>query len=107
MNIEYSERLKQSPTEYALAQSASNRLEELLENRASQVSAEWDRVRDEMGSDSLTLRLSDIEGDSSNGRLTLEELRSPGATAFRLLRLYSTIIRTKIDRQMAHMGLEN
>lgn len=104
MQVVYSDRLKQSPEAYAVAQAASNRLEALLASRAKQVSGEWDRATDDRGRDALSLNLRDVEGDSSSAKIAVDELRSPEGSDFQLIRLYMHILQDKIDRQVKNLG---
>jgi hypothetical protein len=96
MNVSYTEKARQSGEGYALLEQATKRLEEVLGEEASRVSAEWDRTEDEKGQPLYALTLRDAS-DKVTGRLAPDELLSPPSTRFRLRRLWGDLLHARTE----------
>lgn len=98
MKIIYSEALRQSGDLFALAQRASQVLEDVATRSAPRVTAEWDRDPEENGGNFVRLRLSDWIG-SVTARLSRAELSSDeDALVGRLNRLWGDMLEIRLDR---------
>jgi hypothetical protein len=101
--VTYSERLKQLPALYRLAEQASTHLDNVISQRyAPLISVEWDRTEDERGQPVATLTLKE-EGDEVTARLSPRELEDPTDRRIRLLRLWGDLLQLGIRKRLDGM----
>ena len=91
--------MKQWPDGYALAQKASNRLEEVLGKSADIVSAEWGLTVDDRGRQVFQLQLND-PANRSERQIDPDALRSSALTGFHMHRAWGDLLRARNERHL-------
>ena len=99
MNVTYQDQAKQGAEECTLLQQATQRLEEVIGQTVTEVSAQWSQGQDKHGRRIYTLTLSDAAQQMS-ATFSLDELRSPRQLRSRLLDLWGDFLRAVSDAQM-------
>jgi hypothetical protein len=84
---------------FALVQSATKILGEVIGHSADSVSVSWDRVRNGRGRTMYTLRISDSFGEES-ASFTPAELESPSHLRSRFLSLWGDLLQARSDAQV-------
>jgi hypothetical protein len=97
MKIIYSEALRQSSDLFALAQRASQLLEDVATRSSPLATAAWDFDRDERGQAVVLLRLSDWIA-SVTARFSPAELANVDALSGRLNRLWGDLLQVRSHR---------
>ena len=99
MNVVYTDAAKEAGDQYVLLQQATKRLEEILGQYASQITARWDRTEDDKGRTLYLLQLEDFTGEVA-ARFAPDDLRSPTQTAFRLRRMWIDLLQLSNELQL-------
>ncbi|MGH7170548.1 MAG: hypothetical protein ACRELG_09755 [Gemmataceae bacterium] len=104
MNVEYSDRTKQTEEHFELLLQATARLKETLSAAQDSVRARWDRIEDERGCPLYSLKLSDFSGEVE-AAFTPDDLRKGDSLReadmrFRLARLCGELMRIRSHKLM-------
>ncbi len=97
-NVTYSDKLKQAPTLYRLAEKASTYLDDVISRRFTPlVSVEWDGTQDDRGQPIVTLSLKE-EGDEVTARFDPKELEDGREMKSRLRDLWDGLLKIQIHK---------
>jgi hypothetical protein len=94
--------IRQKPALRALAEKATEVLEEIMGNNASEVSAEWDIGTNARNQNVLTLTLSDWTG-SATRVIEPEQLQSSSWRELPLLRVWGDLLRIRNHKQLQEL----
>lgn len=100
MNTTYSEDVRQRPEDYQLLQQATDELEEILGDSATEATAEWSCREDREGRLIYSLTLRDFTGEMSR-QFAPDELRSPNLMRFGLYRIWGDLLQAANKRRVA------
>ena len=106
--VKYGYALQKDKALQALAQQRMEQLEEVLEDAAPEVTAEWDQGNDGMFRPVVTLRLSDSSGWAT-GVFDPKELENPSRMRYRLRFLWGDLLqvgRHQLLQQLIGNGQE-
>lgn len=105
MNIQYTDRVKQSE-EFELVQKATAMLEEVLGSKnAPLMSGEWDRTDGETAPSAFMLRLHNPDGETA-GRFNQNDLQNPSRRELLLRGLWSNLLGQRLDRLLHNLADE-
>lgn len=97
-NVTYSEKLKQVPTLYHLAEKASTYLDDVISRRFTPlVSAAWDGAQDDRGQPIVTLSLKE-EGDEVTARFDPKVLADDREMKSHLRDLWDDLLKIQIHK---------
>ncbi len=97
--VKYGYALQKDKALLALAQQRMEQLEEVLDDAAPEVSAEWDRGVDGMFRPVVTLRLSDCSGWVT-GVFDPKELENPSQMRFRFRFLWGDLLQVRTSERL-------
>jgi hypothetical protein len=95
----YKDGIRRKPKLLALAEQATETLEDILGHNAPDISAEWDSTRNARGEDVLTLRLADWAG-SATGVFEPEEWEHSNLLKSGLRLLWDDVLRIRNHKQL-------
>jgi hypothetical protein len=99
MNVEYSDKAKQSNQDHALLQQATQYLQEVPGASAETIKGEWDRTQDAKGRPLYTLRISDWSA-TATASFAPDELSNPHHMIFRMNDLWGDLLQARNHKQL-------